>query len=104
FAMRNYPDDVMVLYAEGYSVTNFLVAQSNRQTFLAFVNQGMRTGWDDAAKRYYSFKSVEELEQAWLQNLRDTKRQPANLLASGRGGDAPGDPSGRVVVRQTIPP
>src|SRR5947209_1720366 len=48
FALREYPDDVMVLYAEGYSVTNFLVAQSNRQTFLAFVNQGMHSGWDEA--------------------------------------------------------
>jgi hypothetical protein len=103
FALRNYPDDVMVLYAEGYSVTNFLVAQNNRQTFLAFVNQGMRSGWDDAAKRYYNYKSVEELEQAWLQNLRDTKRQPATLLASGRG-DAPAEPTSRGLVRQTIPP
>jgi hypothetical protein len=104
FALREYPNDVMVLYAEGYSVTSFLVGQSNRQTFLAFVNHGMRAGWDDAAKRYYSYKSVEELEQAWLQNLRDTKRQPATQLASGRGGDPPAEPTSRGVVRQTIPP
>src|SRR5947209_6293220 len=30
FTLTNYPRDVMVLYAEGYSVTNFLVSSSSR--------------------------------------------------------------------------
>jgi hypothetical protein len=51
FALRDYPGDVMALYAEGYSVANFLVAQSNRGTFLNFVAQGMSAeGWDRAAR------------------------------------------------------
>src|SRR5262245_5979940 len=40
FALREYPRDVMVLYAEGFSVTSFLVARSNRPAFLAFIAQG----------------------------------------------------------------
>ena len=39
---------VMVLYAEGYSVTNFLVGSSNRKVFLDFVAAGMRGDWDKA--------------------------------------------------------
>jgi hypothetical protein len=105
FAMREYPKDVMVLYAEGFSVTSFLVTQSNRQTYLAFVHHGMQNGWDDAAKKYYSYKSVEDLEQAWLKNLRDSKRQPTGtMVASERGGDNPAEPTARVTVRQTVPP
>ena len=34
FALKNYPDDVMVLYAEGFSVSRYLVDQSDRPTFL----------------------------------------------------------------------
>ena len=50
FSLTQYPRDVMVLYAEGYSVTSFLVGQSSRSQFLAFVAQGMRGDWDGAAK------------------------------------------------------
>src|SRR5262249_14360043 len=66
FSLREYPGDVMTLYAEGYSVANFLVGRSSRQAFLSFVAQGMRQGWDAAAQSHYRFNSVEELEQAWL--------------------------------------
>src|SRR5437879_3670799 len=36
FTLQQYPRDVGSLYAEGYSVANFLVASSNRRTFLEF--------------------------------------------------------------------
>ena len=91
----------MVLYAEGYSVTNFLVGMSSRPAFLAFIAQGMRDDWDGAVRTHYRYNSVEELEQAWLARLRSTRQQPQNtLLASGTGNGE----SGRVVVRQTVPP
>jgi hypothetical protein len=70
FTMRDYPRDVMVLWAEGYSVTRFLVGRKDRKTFLAFVKQGMREDWDVAAWDYYGYDSVEALEDAWLADLR----------------------------------
>ncbi|MGE3803805.1 MAG: hypothetical protein AB7K24_03915 [Gemmataceae bacterium] len=97
FALREYPDDVMLLYAQGYSVTDFLVGKSNRQTFIRFVAQGMREGWDSAS-RTYGYRSIEELEQAWLQHLRDTKRPPAQFARNTA------DPDHRLLVRQTVPP
>ena len=102
FSLTNYPRDVMVLYAEGYSVTSFLVGQSNRSQFLGFIAQGMRGDWDGAARSYYRYNSVEELEQAWIQHLRDTRRPPTQLASSR--GPAEVEPAGRVVVRQTVPP
>jgi hypothetical protein len=106
FALRDYPGDVMVLYAEGFSVSNFLVNKSNRQTFLAFIGQGMSTnGWDYAVRAYYPpWNSVEELEEAWLAHLRSTRRPPVQLAQNSAPGAATAEPTHRVVVRQTVPP
>lgn len=105
FSLTQYPRDVMVLYAEGYSVTNFLVGRSSRAAFLTFLAHGMRGDWDGAVRTHYRYRSIEELEQAWWQHLRDTRRPPAQL-AGGRGSfaAAPATPASRVVVRQTVPP
>jgi hypothetical protein len=103
FSLSNYPRDVMVLYAEGYSVTNFLVSSSSRGTFLNFVAQGMRGDWDGAVRTFYRYNNIEELEQAWLQFLR-TNRTPPNQLASNHGQLPEASPVNRVVVRQTVPP
>jgi hypothetical protein len=102
FALRDYPSDVMALYAQGYSVSNFLVASSNRSTFLGFVGYGMQYGWDSAARTYYRYNSVEELEQSWLAQLRNTRRAPTELARATQ--PAAGDLTGRVVLRQTAPP
>jgi hypothetical protein len=102
FALKDYPSDVMALYAEGYSVSNYLVGMNGRPAFLAFVGQGMREGWDRAAQAHYHFNSVEELEQAWLQHLRDTRQQPARLASSQQPAGV--DPASHVLVRQTVPP
>jgi hypothetical protein len=101
FALKEYPGDVMVLYAEGFSVSQYLVERSNRPTFLSFVAHGMRDGWDYAVQSHYRYRSVEELEQAWLAHLRATKRQPAQFARNTTG--TPAD-AARVVVRQTLPP
>ncbi len=106
FPLTNYPSDMIVLYAEGYSVTNFLVSQSNRGAFLNFLAHGMRSGWDDAVRVHYRYRSVEELEAAWLQSLREGRQGPVQLasrnqFAQGFQGQ---QANPRVVVRQTVPP
>jgi hypothetical protein len=100
FTLMQYPNDVMVLYAEGYSVTNFLVSQSSRQVFLAFIAEGMQGNWDAAVRKHYRFRNVEELEGAWVRHLM-YQQQPATQLASTRGSS---EGSAHVVVRQTAPP
>ena len=102
FAMTKYPPDVMVLYAEGYSVSNFLVAASNRGVFLNFVSQGMHGDWDAAVKANYGYGSVEELEKAWVESLYHAR--PQTQLTSRPAGPADADGAERVVVRQTAPP
>jgi hypothetical protein len=104
FSLKDYPREVMCLYAEGFSMANYLVASSNRQTYLKFVAAGMQNGWDNAVRSYYRHTSVEELEQAWLAELRRTKGQPPTYLVSNTTRPATVQPAGRTVVRLTAPP
>lgn len=103
FVLQQYPSDVMTLYAQGYSVANYLVSQSSRPAFLGFVAHGMRYGWDNAVQTHYRFRSIEELEQSWLTHLRNTRRPQPAMLASNNA-QATGEASKRVVVRLTAPP
>lgn len=100
FALQQYPHDVMVLYAQGYSVTSFLVSSGGRGTFLNFLAHGMRHGWDNAVQTYYRYKNVDELERAWVAHLRESRR-PTQLAKTTP--PAEGDPARRV-YRQTAPP
>lgn len=109
FQMREYPQDVLVLYAEGFSVTQFLVELSNRQTFLNFVGHGMQYGWDKAAQTYYRFNSVEELEKAWIDSLCRPRRQDVAVANPQPTPLRPGaanqpDSTTQLVTRQTAPP
>jgi hypothetical protein len=106
FVLKEYPDDVMALYAEGYSVSNFLVSQGGekgRQTFLGFVAHGMRNNdWDGAARSYYGYSGVNDLERAWVDSLRKPRTAPAQLVKNTEPAEA--DTARRVVSRQTAPP
>jgi hypothetical protein len=107
FPMREYPRDVMCLYAQGYSVVDYLVKRSDRQKFLQFIAYGMQNNynnWDNAARSFYGHNSIEELEGAWLKYLRDTKGQPHMQLAQNRGGTPTVAAAGQTVVRLTVPP
>jgi len=104
FAMKEYPPDVMALYAQGFSVANFLVGNSNRQAFLNFVAHGLQYGWDNACQVHYRHSTVEELEQAWLTHLRNTRRPPAQLARNTNPSAPESEPVPNVVLRQTVPP
>lgn len=65
-AMKQYPADIPCLYAQGHSVSGFLVAAKGRQVFLAFVRDGCDRTWDDAVRDRYGYQNVEQLETAWL--------------------------------------
>jgi hypothetical protein len=102
--LTRYPPDVMVLYAEGYSVTSFLVNRGGRGLFLDFVARGMWGDWDGALRTCYQINSVEDLEREWVQSLRTTKPQPPTVLASNGAQGQGGQDTNRVVVRTTAPP
>ncbi len=89
FELREYPRDVMVVYAEGHSVTAFLVAQKGHRAFLAFVGDGMDGAWDAAVRKHYGYADVEALEEAWLGKVLG--RAPDGLRE--RAAKAPPEPA-----------
>ncbi len=101
--LKEYPREVICLYAQGFSLADYLVKRGDRRTFLSFIGHGMQYGWDAAVQMYYQHRTVEELEEAWLQYLRDTRRTPELQLAQNRG-PTPATPAGRTMVRLTAPP
>jgi hypothetical protein len=110
FGLREYPPQVMCLYAEGFSMSDYLVKRSDYKTFLHFVGHGMQHGWDSAVQTFYGHRSVEELEEAWLKHLRDTRRggpsqpsHPAQVASNTNGQRPQGQMTGRPIVRLTAP-
>jgi RNA polymerase sigma factor (sigma-70 family) len=74
FALRDYPDgDLNVWYSQCLSVCQFLVERKDRAALLAFVQRGSERGWDEAARRYYGFADIIELDVAWRKSVQDAK-------------------------------
>jgi len=73
--LRDYPKEVEALHAQSPSLTDFLIKQGGRRKVLAFVKQGWGDAWDEALQAQYKYRSVEELEDAWIASL-GKQRQP----------------------------
>lgn len=66
--MTQYPkntDQVLAMYAQGYSLTEFLLQRKGRQHFLKFLNDAHHRGWDRAIATFYGSQGIEKLEQKW---------------------------------------
>lgn len=67
FLMTEYPQDVLPMYAQGYSVCRFLIDQKGPQTFIQFLGDYMnRPSWTANIKKHYEYDSLKELQDYWL--------------------------------------
>lgn len=67
FAMKEYPADVLPLYAQGYSLARYLIEQGGKRKFVNFVAEGMRTeNWPATIKAFYGHKNLSDLQDTWL--------------------------------------
>ena len=108
-AAREYPKNIAEFFAESYLLAETLVDRRDRATFLQFVRDGMKDGWESAAKTHYE-TGLDDLERDMLTRLkaehktgvpavvdRANKSLPAFALATA-------DDSGQVTVfERTIP-
>jgi len=66
FAMKEYPSDVMPLYAQGHSLAEWLIENRGRKEFLEFVGDGMQDeNWGRAVREHYGFNSLLQMQTAW---------------------------------------
>lgn len=71
FAMTEYPQDVLPLYAQGHSLAQFLIAQRGKQVFLNFLADGMRTSdWRQAIAAHYEYEHLLALQNSWMDWVR----------------------------------
>lgn len=76
FAMKEYPADVLPLYAQGHSLASFLIQQGGRQKYLNFVAAGLQgEQWPMAVQQSYGFSNLADLQNSWLDWVR--KGSPA---------------------------
>ena len=86
FAMKEYPQDVLPLYAQGHSLATFLIQQGGRQKFLNFVAAGLQSDqWPSVTKQHYGYADLAELQNTWLDWVR--KGSPA-IQTPATGADS----------------
>ena len=119
FTMRNYPHDILPLYAQGYSLAKFLIQQKGRRYFLDYLSTGMsveRPGaelaaWDSATEKHYGYKDLSELQLAWMDWVRSGasgEQADRPMLAAKPGGPAgpnftAGQPEATLAARPANP-
>jgi hypothetical protein len=67
FAMKEYPADILPLYAQGHSLTQYLIESHGKQKFMEFLTDGMRDdNWRRAVQRNYGHENLYALQNDWL--------------------------------------
>ena len=92
FAMTEYPHDIMPLYAQGYSLAEFLIQNGGRRKYVEFLGDGLQSDdWRGAVERYYGIQNLSQMQNTWLAWVRQgsplrpaVKSKPAVMLASNQ--------------------
>ncbi len=80
FRLKEYPDDILPLYAQGHSAVQFLITQAGPQQFIKFVETGMASeNWGRALNSVYAYDSIGDFQINWNQWIEDGS--PSDLTA-----------------------
>jgi hypothetical protein len=103
-SMTEYPSDmrdVLTLYAEGYSLADYLVQTGGRPKYLKFLDDAETQGWDAALQKHYGIKGTSALESRWGNWVLAGSPEitPPNTLVAGNDRR----PAEKEVVRGQTP-
>lgn len=71
FAMEEYPRDIMPLYAQGYTLCDYLIQKGGRRKFIEFLDEALESDrWEEAIQHHYGVLSVGGLQETWLAWVR----------------------------------
>jgi hypothetical protein len=114
FAMKEYPSDVMPLYAQGHSTATWLIESRGREAFLKFLADGMRDeNWERAVHQHYGFTDLLAMQHAWNDWVKQGRPQltpetsPLGVVASNtRGATTPAgmSPAAQQAILRTQSP
>ena len=123
FAMTEYPPDVMPLYAQCYSLAEYLIQIGGRRRYVEFLDDGLKTNdWSGAVARNYGIGDLGQLQNTWLAWVKQGSpalgpgnaqpaagASPEMLAANVRGGSVEPNPiyrqqgQNRMAQPATIP-
>ena len=105
FVLTEYPNDVMALYAQGFSIANYLVSLKGKPYFLDFVWDGQTKGWDKALATYYGIYTTDNLENYWIAWLREGRGTGADqqLYAARTAPPRPAAQTPSMIARGEMP-
>ncbi len=93
FQMKEYPRDVLPLYAQGHSLCTFLIQQGGKRKFIQYLEAGLQQeNWPLVTRQFYGYPSLGALQQAWLDWVRrgspplpggSAEKQPPLLAQAG---------------------
>jgi hypothetical protein len=94
FRMKEYPRDVLPLYAQGHSLSTFLISQKGKSAFMQYLADGMKSeDWTTVTQQHYGYRGLGELQNSWLDWVQKgwpgadyAETSIAMRLASGRVG------------------
>ena len=91
FRMKEYPRDILPLYAQGHSLATFLIAQGGQKKFVQFVGEGLQTSqWRRALNNHYRIPNLGTLQNTWLDWVKKGSPLPLKqqdgepLVSNGR--------------------
>jgi hypothetical protein len=100
------PRDIMTLYAEGYSLAEFLVQKGGKARYLRFLNDAHQQGWDQAIETHYEYPGIDGLEKIWhewvVSGSPELNQNPTRLVAE-TGGAPPESKPRNLVLRAQGP-
>jgi hypothetical protein len=90
FAMTEYPPDVMPLYAQAYSLAEYMILHGGRRKYIEFLGEGMQTGdWPAAVHRHYGIADLATLQNTWVGWVAQGFPEPKRTDAVVAGRTAP---------------
>ena len=107
FNLKEYPPDIMPLYAQGHSAVQFLIDQGGPQKFVKFLEAGMRSeAWGPTLEKFYAYESIGSFQTLWNQWLADGS--PEDLIAYAPGlqpeGKMGADATGSIALASNSVP
>ncbi len=88
FAMTEYPPDIMPLYAQGFSLADYLIQYGGRRKFMEFLADGLKDdNWPRAVEQRYGIRDLSALQNTWLAWVKQGSPtlSPRGLEAAGPG-------------------
>ncbi|HMP78819.1 MAG TPA: hypothetical protein PKD54_05165 [Pirellulaceae bacterium] len=90
FTMKQYPHDILPLYAQGYSLSRYLIMQRGKRHFVAYIQSGLErerpgqelSAWTETTQQYYGYRDLSELQVAWVGWVKDGCQTTPTVLAS----------------------